>query len=99
MLMAPEQVSETPTWVYVTLPHPVSLARGASYRLWFASPESNDAENYYWQNPVYCPGDFTTGWPALSWGGTECCYISREDGEWESLSNHDLTFSLLTADR
>lgn len=98
ILATPEQVLSTPTWVYATLPHPISLTRGASYRLWFASPESSDADNCYRQSPIYCPGDIATGWPALSWGGTDSCYIFRDDGEWNALPTHDLSFSLCTAD-
>jgi hypothetical protein len=87
------QVGAIATWVYAKLPQPVELQRGHTYRLWFASPDSPDQNNCFYQYVPY--GDNRpAAWLEGGWGGSASHYISSDGDTWGERTSADLTFSL-----
>lgn len=80
-------------WVYAALPAPVELRKGRTYRLWFASPDSPNEDNCYYQYVPY--GDQRpAGWLESGWGGTASHYLHDNGAGWIDEKAMDLTFSL-----
>jgi flagellar hook assembly protein FlgD len=88
----PSQVSGRPqSWIYVTLPQPVTLQTGSTYRLWFESP--NTSGGYYYQNPVY--GETRPmSWIEAGWGGSASYYQYSSGSSWSGWNGSDMSFSL-----
>ncbi|MBI5535890.1 MAG: hypothetical protein HY898_24435 [Deltaproteobacteria bacterium] len=88
------KAGSTPTWVTKNFVAPVTLEEGATYRLWFESPDST-APNRYVVHPVYGPGDDPM-WLETGWGGQDSCMIQSSGGAWNQQTAYDLSFSLRT---
>ena len=86
-------LGRTPSWVYVDLPPGVQLVQGKNYRLWFASPKSNNTKNCYFQSIPY--GESSPAvWLEAGWGGMANCYTAGQGSKWTTLATSDLSFSL-----
>ncbi|HEY3418095.1 MAG TPA: hypothetical protein VGM23_14550, partial [Armatimonadota bacterium] len=82
-----------PTWVYATLPTAITLIPGQAYRLWFASPDSPDPQNCYYQYLPY--GEKRPAeWLDCGWGATTSAYTEYLNGAWSERLTTDLTFSM-----
>ena len=80
-------------WIYKELPAPIELRQGKTYRLWFNSPASPDADNCFFQCVPYGekrPAEWLQG----GWGGTASHYIYGDGATWTGQEHADLTFSL-----
>jgi len=87
------QIAAMPTWVYAALPAAVTLQTGASYRLWFESPNSSDRGNCFFQYVPYGENR-PPEWLEGGWGGTAGYFTYFKDGEWKDWPAADLSFSL-----
>lgn len=93
VLPGAQAIGNVAGWVYAAQPAPVELRKGRTYRLWFASPDSPDEQNCYFQYVPY--GDrHPDGWLEHGWGGTASHYIHDEGAGWVSEKHMDLTFSM-----
>jgi len=90
-----QEIGPIAGWVYATLPAPVELKPGRTYRLWFASPASLDERNCYFQCVPY--GDNRpAAWLEGGWGGAASHYIHGDGNGWTDEESMDLTFSLMS---
>ncbi|MHB0939407.1 MAG: hypothetical protein ACYDCO_23000 [Armatimonadota bacterium] len=93
ILPGAQEIGNMAGWVYAALPAPVELRKGRTYRLWFASPDSPDEQNCYYQYVPY--GDQRPAdWLECGWGGTASHYIHDDGAGWVGEKHMDLTFSL-----
>jgi|GEM_PF-2162179 len=93
LIATANQAAAMPAWVYATLPPGVKLETGASYRLWFASTNSSDRNNCFFQYVPYGENR-PPEWLEGGWGGTASCYTYFEAGAWKLWPAADLSFSL-----
>ncbi|MHB9026624.1 MAG: hypothetical protein ACYC7E_21030 [Armatimonadota bacterium] len=91
-LAQPEDIGPVGSWVYATLPAPVTLVKERTYYLYMTSPDSPDTDNCYFTYLLYSDSTFPV-WMDNTWGGTESCTIYIENPPtWEAEENSDTTF-------
>jgi len=98
VLVTPAAVQTKPSWQRVSLPKPIPLRNGVTYRLYLSAPACHEEANGY---RIYVPysSEKVPGWPDLTWNGRNaiCVTDTRTEG-WKPLSiPADLTFSMVSA--